>query len=61
MAESSETIDLAQEYLDEDPSILTDQQLKVIGESYGMSLPEMKDLAKAMSGHRKMIDPDELQ
>lgn len=56
-----EAQNLAQAYLDEDPSILTDAELISIGEHYGMSLAEMKATAKAMSEHRNAIDPDELQ
>lgn len=49
---SSETDDLDQEYLDEDPSILTDDELLEIATKYGRSLEKTKTLAKEMSKAR---------
>lgn len=61
MAESSETEDLAQDYIDEDPRVLSDEQLRTIGKRYGMSLQEMKALASSMTKNRNQIDPLEIQ
>lgn len=55
-----ETDDLAQEYLDEDPSILSEEQLNTIGRKYGLSLSQMKEIQKGMKTARANLDPAEI-
>lgn len=57
----SETFNPAQDFLDEDPAILTDEELMAIAKVYGVSLKRMKEIAAGMSKIRSQIDPDELQ
>ena len=59
--ESSETLDLAEEYLSEDPDILSDAQLKEIANIFDIPLQKVKTLANGMSKNRKNIDPNEIQ
>lgn len=49
MEESSETEDLAQEFADEDPKILTDDVLQEIADHYGLSIEKVKTMSKEMS------------
>lgn len=57
--ESSET-ENSDWYLAEDPSSLSDEQLRAVGDRYGLTLSEMKSIAKSMSKARKELDPREI-
>lgn len=61
MPESSETENLAADYLAEDPQILTDEELNTIAQHYGISLEKVRTLAKGMSKARSEINPNEIQ
>jgi len=56
----TEDSNLAQDFLSENPDILTDRQLSDIAQIYGLSLDKVRELAKAMSKSRAGIDPDEI-
>lgn len=50
---SSETEDLDAEYIAEDPSILSEEQLKSVANKYGLTIEKVKTLAKQMSKARR--------
>lgn len=56
----SETSNLAQDYLDGDPSILSDEQLGEIAKAFDLSEQQVKTLTKRMSQSRSQIDPTEV-
>jgi hypothetical protein len=56
----SEIQDLANDYLDEDPSILSEAQLNEVGRKYGLSLKQVKEIVKGMKTARDNLDPEEI-
>lgn len=56
----SETDNLAQDYLDEDPSTLTEKQLQDVARLFNLPLAKVKALAKEMTKARANIDPSEI-
>lgn len=56
----SETINLAEEYLQEDPSTLTDEQLQEVARLFNLPPTKVKALAKSMAKARANIDPSEI-
>jgi hypothetical protein len=56
---SSETEDLAQAYLDEDPSGLSEDDLRKIGQSYDLTLQEAKAMAESMARTRAEVAAQE--
>lgn len=56
----SETENLAQDYLDGDPSALDDEELRAIAKAFEMSEQQIKMLVKTMSKSRSQIDPTEV-
>lgn len=57
--DTGETEDLAQDYLDEDPSILTEEELNEIARNFGLTPEEMKALARNMSRTRRKFAEQE--
>lgn len=55
-----ETDNLAQDYLDEDPSILTENQLQDVARLFNLPLDTIQKLAKEMTKARANIDPSEI-
>jgi hypothetical protein len=55
-----ETEDLAQEYLDEDPSVLPKDSLKAIQNHYKLTDDELSNIIKGMTNARQHLDPREI-
>lgn len=51
--DTGETTNLDQAFLDEDPKVLSDQELKEIADAFNISFEEMKAMAKNMSRTRR--------
>lgn len=57
--ESSETENLEEAYIAEDPSSLTDEDFQKVADHYGLSIEKVKSIAKSMTKNRSRVDPSE--
>jgi DNA-directed RNA polymerase sigma subunit (sigma70/sigma32) len=57
--ETGETEDLTQAYLDEDPSVLTEEELQEIAEIFGLSIEKVKSITKQMTKLRRAMREQE--
>lgn len=56
----SETTNLAADYLDEDPSTLTEEQLQEVSRLFNLPIEKVRVLVKDMEKARANIDPSEI-
>ena len=57
--ETGETEDLTQAYLNEDPSILTEEELQEIAEIFGLTTEKVKSITKQMTKLRRTVREQE--